>query len=524
MDRLRTELESTELVDKNNSVALGKITFHVQDSNHDPVSYPLLHQRTVVGRGEGADVKLIVASVSKEHMALYCLKNGAIHAEDLRSSNGTFLVSPAGAAGDEGVRMVPGTKYPIVDGQRIKFGKGIAVGVVHLDSPRAVAAAEDDDPDATLPVPDPSAVFGGTIPSDSLALDDEAPPVPSRRVPSTAAVATTSEASEAPPIPVVRAASEDDGEETAQQQKQRADDEDVDPPSPISIGRRKSSAASKTEGFVDTKDKDKQSGDDVEEDGDHSPPPPVRRRSSAASATAATTAAPVTRSASSTATAAESKPKDAVVAHAPEAAEQPKDEDAEEKEAKPALPTRSPRAKTAARAPIVDDDDDDDDVDNSDSEEEEEEKAPVPRRSLRLREAEAAVRRRREEEEEAKQKAAKPATRKKSADTASAAKRRKVVVTSPKKDEDEDDETPMWYYKSDLRKRNDRSEAWQPYTKQESVKLEKGYQAYQKRRDKNIATLNGTYSVDYNGMLQFRTIDSSRQRPMKRGDDDDEDE
>eukprot|EP00992_Anisonema_acinus_P003821 TRINITY_DN14167_c0_g1_i1.p1 TRINITY_DN14167_c0_g1~~TRINITY_DN14167_c0_g1_i1.p1 ORF type:complete len:190 (+),score=20.75 TRINITY_DN14167_c0_g1_i1:65-634(+) len=66
-----------------------------------------------------------------------------------------------------------------------------------------------------------------------------------------------------------------------------------------------------------------------------------------------------------------------------------------------------------------------------------------------------------------------------------------------------------WSWKSDLR--TDESWCWTPYSKAEATKIERAYQAGEKK-----LVLSKKYHIDFKNMIQHRADDYSRQRDIKR--------
>ena len=56
-----------------------------------------------------------------------------------------------------------------------------------------------------------------------------------------------------------------------------------------------------------------------------------------------------------------------------------------------------------------------------------------------------------------------------------------------------------WFFKSDLRKKDDAADAWTSYSANESSKLEQAYQS-----GKKMMTLNSKYKINFTLMIQHR--------------------
>lgn len=77
--------------------------------------------------------------------------------------------------------------------------------------------------------------------------------------------------------------------------------------------------------------------------------------------------------------------------------------------------------------------------------------------------------------------------------------------------------TVTWQYKIDLRKADDKNEAWSNYSAADSGVIEAGHQVFLKSsKRKVVAKLNDQYSVHFKDLVQFRVEDRSRQRPVRR--------
>ena len=80
---------------------------------------------------------------------------------------------------------------------------------------------------------------------------------------------------------------------------------------------------------------------------------------------------------------------------------------------------------------------------------------------------------------------------------------------------------PQWQYKSDLRKGDDKDEAWSDYSAADAAILEAAYQKFKgtKSRAKKVVEVKmpgGVYSCQLVHMIQFRNDDYDRQRPIRR--------
>jgi len=62
----------------------------------------------------------------------------------------------------------------------------------------------------------------------------------------------------------------------------------------------------------------------------------------------------------------------------------------------------------------------------------------------------------------------------------------------------------QWYWKRDLRLTEDKDEGWTPYTDEQSVKIEKGFQ-----RGFKTMKLNDKYRINFTDLIQHQHVHSS---------------
>ena len=68
-----------------------------------------------------------------------------------------------------------------------------------------------------------------------------------------------------------------------------------------------------------------------------------------------------------------------------------------------------------------------------------------------------------------------------------------------------------WKWKNDLRKKDQRGEAWESYPASQSTKIEAAFQ-----KGAEELKLDATYSIDFKNMIQVRNDDYDRQRDVQR--------
>jgi len=68
-----------------------------------------------------------------------------------------------------------------------------------------------------------------------------------------------------------------------------------------------------------------------------------------------------------------------------------------------------------------------------------------------------------------------------------------------------------WYWKSDLRLKDDDESSWTAYSSSDSTKIEKAFNKGQK-----TFTLNNKYKIDFKTLIQVRKDDANKQRAIKR--------
>jgi len=78
---------------------------------------------------------------------------------------------------------------------------------------------------------------------------------------------------------------------------------------------------------------------------------------------------------------------------------------------------------------------------------------------------------------------------------------------------DDDDDAPKakWWFKKDLRLRDDKEEGWAAYSIGDTDAIEKAFRA-----KKESLLLNDKYTINLKEMMQYRNDDSYKQRPVRR--------
>ena len=71
----------------------------------------------------------------------------------------------------------------------------------------------------------------------------------------------------------------------------------------------------------------------------------------------------------------------------------------------------------------------------------------------------------------------------------------------------------VWYWKAQLSLPDDNPEAWQPYSDKDCAAIEKA--RARGAKSSKVGT-SGEHRISFEGMFQYNTKDSSRQRPVRR--------